>query len=206
MVQPPAATPSPESTLQISKHIQNLSNNIVSHNAYATIHQSDLEEKIISDMMNINAILDQTTIDLLELRQLLKTPENKLWMYGAFNELELLAQGSKNQTNKFTNTINFISPNQKPTKKRPLWVWITVGGDKIYFAGESFTPNSDITISKCLFNSVISTEYDKFLGLDINDFNRNTYMDDYEYMWLTRWNYPQYLLMKTRLNTSLLTT
>ena len=46
-------------------------------------------------MMNINAVLDPTTGDLLKLRQLLKTPEYKLWRYGAFKKLARLAQGSK---------------------------------------------------------------------------------------------------------------
>ena len=36
-------------------------------------------------MMNINAVLDPTTGDLLELHQLLKTPGAKLWRDGAFN-------------------------------------------------------------------------------------------------------------------------
>ena len=45
-------------------------------------------------MININAVLEPTTGDLLELRQLLKTPEDKLWRYGSFNDLARLAQGS----------------------------------------------------------------------------------------------------------------
>ena len=69
-------------------------------------------------MMNINSVLDPTTGDLLELRQLLKTPEAKLWRYGAFNNLACQAQGSTKQAIKGTNTIHFISPNQKPTNKK----------------------------------------------------------------------------------------
>ena len=118
-------------------------------------------------MMNINAVLDPTTGDLLELRQRLKTPEAKLWRYGAFIELARLAQGSKKGTIKVTNTIHFISPNQKPTNNKstyaqivvsyrpqeeyPYRVQITVGGDKTHYAGE--------TTAKCLFNSVISTGF-----------------------------------------------
>ena len=47
----------------------------------------------------------------------IEKPENKLRRDGAFNELERLAQGSKKQTIKVTNTINSISPNKEPTKK-----------------------------------------------------------------------------------------
>ena len=77
-MQPPALTPSPQQTLRQSKHIRNISKPVVSYNSNATIHISALKE-IISDMMNLNAVLDPSTGDLLELRKLLKTPEAKLW-------------------------------------------------------------------------------------------------------------------------------
>ena len=77
-------------------------------------------------MMNINAVLDPTTGYLLELRQLLKTPGFKLWRDGAFNELAHLAQGSKKRTIKGTNTIHFISQNQKPTNKKATYDKIVV--------------------------------------------------------------------------------
>ena len=77
-------------------------------------------------MININAVLDPTTGDLLELYQLLKTPEAKIWIYGAFDELARLAQGRKKRTIKGTNTIHFISPNQKPTNKKATYARIVV--------------------------------------------------------------------------------
>ena len=125
-VQPPAATPSPQPTLRRSPRIRNRSKPIVHHNANATIHLSALEEKFISDMMNINAVLDPTTGYLLELRQLTKTPEYKLWRDGALNELARLAQGRKKRTIKVTNTIHFISPNQNPTNKKSTYARIFV--------------------------------------------------------------------------------
>ena len=125
-VQPPAATPSPQPTHQQYKIMFNLSKPIVSHNENSTIHLSALEEKFISYMMNINAVLDPTTGDLLELRQLFKTPEYKLWKDVAFNELSCLAQDSKKRSIKGTNTIHFISPNQKPTNKKATYAQIVV--------------------------------------------------------------------------------
>ena len=86
-VKPPAATPSPQTTLQRSKRICNHSKPIVSHNVNSTIHLSDLKERFMSDMMNSNAVLEPTTGDLLELRQLFKTPESKRYRYVAFHEL-----------------------------------------------------------------------------------------------------------------------
>ena len=114
-VQPPAATPSPQQTLRLSKQIPNLSKPIVYHNANVTVHLSALEEQFISDMMNIKAVPDPTTGDLL------KIPEAILWRDGIFNKLSRLTQGRKKRTIKGTNTIHLISPNQKPTnKKQPM--------------------------------------------------------------------------------------
>ena len=77
-------------------------------------------------MMYINAVLEPTTGNLLELCQLLKTPEAKLWRDEAFNKLARLSQGSKKRTIKGTNTIHLISPNQKPTNKKPTYARIIV--------------------------------------------------------------------------------
>ena len=69
-------------------------------------------------MGNINAVIDPTTEDLLELYQLLKKPDSKLRRYRSFKELARLSQGKKNQTIKGTNKIYFILPDQKPTNKK----------------------------------------------------------------------------------------
>ena len=84
-VQPPATTPSPQPILRRSKLIHNLSKSIVSHNENSTIHLSAMEEIFMSNMMNINTVLEPTAGDLLELRQLLKTPEAKLCRYVALS-------------------------------------------------------------------------------------------------------------------------
>ena len=70
----------------------------------------------------------------------------------------------------------------------PYRIRITVvGGDQIRYAGETFTPNADITTSQVLFNSVISTPGAKFMTININDFYLSTDMPEFEYMWLPRW-------------------
>ena len=52
---------------------------------------------------------------------------------------------------------------------------------KIYiYIGETFRHDADITTDKCLFNSVNSTKFAKFLGLDIKKFYLNTHMGEYE--------------------------
>jgi len=105
-----------------------------------------------------------------------------------------------------TNTTHFIDHRTKPAHKKatyarivseyraqksdPYRIRITVGGDQIHFAGETFTPNADIATSKVLFNSVISTPGAKFMTIDIKDFYLSTDMPDFEYMWLPRWIFP----------------
>ena len=51
-------------------------------------------------------------------------------------------------------------------------------GNKINYAGEKFMPNYNITTDKFLFNSLISTKFSKFLGLDIKDFCLDNTMDE----------------------------
>ena len=72
----------------------------------------------ISDMININTVLDPTIGDLLELRKILRTPEAKLWRYGALNDLARLAQGRKKRNKEVTNTIHFIFPNKKAYEQK----------------------------------------------------------------------------------------
>ena len=125
-VQPPATTSSTKPTLRQSNRIRNLSKPIVYHNENLTIHLSSPEEKFISDIEHINAILDPPTGDLLEICQLSKTPDAKLWRYGAFNKLSGLTQGNKKKNIKGTNTIHFISTYQKPTNEKPIYALIVV--------------------------------------------------------------------------------
>ena len=44
------------------------------------------------------------------------------------------------------------------------------------------TDTADITTAKILFNSILSTENARFLGLDIKNFYLNNDMEIYEYM------------------------
>ena len=72
-------------------------------------------------MMNINVIPDLTIGELLELRQLLKNPDAKLWRYGAFKKSSRLVQGIKKQNIKGTKTIYLISSYQKPKNKKSTY-------------------------------------------------------------------------------------
>ena len=57
-----------------------------------------------------------------------------------------------------------------PQKEDPNRFRITAGGNLIKYAGELTTQTADLTTAKMLWNSVISTDGAKFMGLDIGDF------------------------------------
>ena len=70
----------------------------------------------------------------------------------------------------------------KPHKFETHRPRLTVGRDKIDYLYLVAPPTSDITTFKCLINSVLSTDKEKFMTVDIRDFYLNTPMDQYEYM------------------------
>ena len=99
---------------------------------------------------------------------------------------------TKAQTYEQKATYAQIVVSYRPQEEYPYRVQITVGGDKTHYAGETFTQNNDITTAKCLFSSVISAKFTKFLGLDIKYFYLNINMEEYEYMWLTQCIFPRF--------------
>ena len=143
------------------------------------------------------AVFDETTKKLLEYKQLITHPKyKKTWTKSAANEFGRLAQGIRDI--KGTDTIFFITKNQVPKHKkvsyarfvcelRPLKqeqerTRITVGGDRLDYNGPTTTETADITTSKILFNSTISTPGAKFMGIDIKNFYLGTPMKEYEYI------------------------
>ena len=52
------------------------------------------------------------------------------------------------------------------------------------------TPTANMLTIKLLFNSVISTKGDKFLGLDLKDFYLNTPMDRPDFLQMKLSNFP----------------
>ena len=69
-------------------------------------------------------------------------------------------------------------------KKDPNRVRITAGGNllKGQYEGELTTRTSDLTTSKCLWNSVISTKGAKYMCADASNFYLATPLEKYQYM------------------------
>ncbi len=61
-------------------------------------------------------------------------------------------------------------------------IWITAGGNLINYPGELTTKTADLTTSKLMWNSVLSTKGAKFMCLDIKNFYLTAPLNRFEYM------------------------
>jgi hypothetical protein len=177
---------------------------IATANSLAITNDALIQQLVSPDLAH--AVLNPITGKLEEYRKLQSGADSTNWVRGMFNELARLAQGSKLQNKTGTNTIAFKHPNELPPKKKatyarivanyrpqkadPYRIRITVGGDRITYIGETFTPNADMTTAKTLFNSTLSTPNARFMGIDLKDFYLGTYLPTAEYMYLQRWLFP----------------
>lgn len=145
-----------------------------------------------------NAVIDKETGKALKYHDLIKHPKYKaIWTKSAANEIRNLAKGVRGQY-KGTNTIQFVPKSAipkgkkityarivceiRPQKPNPYRTCITIGGDRLDYPRETATPTTDLTTSKVLFNSIVSTKNAKFLTMDINKFYLNTPLDIFEYL------------------------
>ena len=113
------------------------------------------------------------------------------------NEIGRLAQGVGSRI-KGTNTFTFVDisdiPKNKfttyarivseirPNKDDPNRVRMTAGGNLIFYPGDKSTPSADLTTTKLLFNSVVSTPGAKFMTIDIKNMYLMSDMPSPEYM------------------------
>ena len=145
------------------------------------------------------AVIDEVTGESLEYRDLIKNDKYRdIWATSLANEFGRLAQGIRDI--KGTNTIFFIPKEDIPTNRvrditycrivvayRPQKLEkhrsrLTVGGDRINYPYDVSTPTSALPTIKMLWNSVLSTEGAKFIGIDVANFYLGSPMDRPEYM------------------------
>jgi hypothetical protein len=162
-----------------------------------------------------NSVLDPITGQSLEYRQLSQGPTKDKWIHGFANEIGRLAQGIGTRMPTGTDTIHFIKREQVPSDRKVTYgrivatirpqksethpVRLTVGGDLIDYPGDVSTPTADMTTTKILFNSVISTPDARFMCTDVKDFYLNTPMARYEYMRLPPRILPQEIVDQYKL-------
>ena len=122
-----------------------------------------------------------------------------VWTKAMCKELGRLAQGYDGTEG--TNTIRFLTHDEikaipadrtvtyarivvdyRPQKADPNRVRITVGGNLIDYPYELTTRTADLTTTKILWNSVLSTPDAKYMCADVKNFYLETPMDRPEYM------------------------
>eukprot|EP00804_Cyclotella_cryptica_P000330 CCRYP_008663-RA/>CCRYP_008663-RA protein AED:0.43 eAED:0.43 QI:0/0/0/1/0/0/2/0/233 len=139
-----------------------------------------------------------------------------VWTTAIGKEFSNLAQGGDKTGEKGTNSIFVMSHDEianipkgrtvtygrividsRPQKADPNRVRITAGGNLIKdYPGELTTRTADLTTSKILWNSVLSTEGAEFMGIDIKSFYLTTALDRYEYMKMPIDVFPEHTIQQ----------
>ena len=142
-----------------------------------------------------------------------------VWTTAFGKEFGNLAQGDDKTGEKGTNSIFVMSHNEianipkgrtvtygrivinyRQQKADPNRVRITAGGNLIKdYPGELTTRTADLTTSKILWNSILSTEGAKFMGLDIKSFYLTATLDRYEYMKMPIDMFPEHIIQQYNL-------
>jgi hypothetical protein len=159
-------------------------------------------------MFNANAVLNNDTGKLMEMRHLLRNPKyTQLWGKLYTKELGRLAQGVSGT--KGIDTIVFIKYNKipfdrrrhitygkmvvtyQPEKDDPNQTRLTVGGNRIVHHGNVNTPTVKMMTVKMHLNSVLSTKEAQYCTFDLKDFYLNMPMERPEYMRMKLSHLPQ---------------
>ena len=142
---------------------------------------------------------------LTNYKKVIQCPELRdVWMKAMCKELGNIAQGysdGEKINEKGTNTVRFLTHEEikaipkdrtvtyarivvdyRAQKDDPNRVRITVGGNLIDYPGELTTRAADLTTTKIMWNSVISTKDARYCTADIKSFYLETPLDRPEYM------------------------
>jgi hypothetical protein len=166
---------------------------------------------------HVQLVYDEQTKNYLNYRQLICNSKYKeVWLKSAANKFGRLAQGIQGRV-KGTDTIRFIRKDKvppdrwkdikygsftcdmKPNKEEKERTRLTAGGDCINYPDDVGTPTADMTLFKCLANSIISTPGAHCIMIDIKDFYLNTPMKRYEYMRLKESDIPEEVIDEYKL-------
>ncbi len=158
-------------------------------------------------------------------KRLMHDPDTlEVWQTAFGKDFRGMAQGDNKTGQKGTNSIFVMTHDEIqalpknqivtyahvvvdfcPQKADPHGICITAGGNLINYPGELSTQIADLTTSKLMWNSVLSTAGAKYMCLDIKNFYLTAPLDQFEYMKMPidlfpEWIVKQYELMKHVLN------
>jgi hypothetical protein len=87
-----------------------------------------------------------------------------------------------------------------PQKEDPHRIRIIAGGNLIQYNGDVSTRTADLTTSKLLWNSVLSTRDAKYMCLDIKKFNLTAMLEYFEYMQMPLAVFPHWIKQQYQLD------
>jgi hypothetical protein len=136
------------------------------------------------------------------------------WTRGFGNERGRLLQGIRDipgtDTCFFIDLINIPNDRKitygkivcayKPHKKEKEHFGLTVGGDRLDYAGDVTTSTTDITTFKILINSTLSTKDATMIMMDIKSYYLGTPLPRFEYMKILLSRFPEEIIKKYNLN------
>jgi hypothetical protein len=163
-----------------------------------------------------NSVINPKTGQLQEYKHLIQGPDKELWTTSFANKLGRLAQGVGSHMPTGTETVFFINRSQVPTgrkvtygrivvgirpeKKETHRTRLTVGGNLINYPGNVSTPTADLTTTKVLLNSTVSTPGARLMTTDIKNFYLNTPLDHFKYKRLSMALLPNEIIRQYNLN------
>jgi len=143
----------------------------------------------------------------------------EIWQTAFGKDFGGMAQGNNKTGQKGTNAIFVMTHDEislipadrtimyarvavdfRPQKMDPHRIWITAGGNLINYPGELTTRTDDLTTSKLIWNSVLSTDGAKYMCLDIKNFYLTAPLDRFEYMKMPLSLFPSWTKEKYNLD------
>jgi hypothetical protein len=99
-------------------------------------------------------------------------------------------------TRDITVTYGILVCDIRPQKAEQHRLQLTIGGNHIDYPREMATKNADLTTSKCLSNSIISTDNAMYMCADVKKIYLNTMLNRPEYMRLALTIIPHEIINK----------
>ena len=157
---------------------------------------------------------------ILKYQKLMSDPVLRdIWNTAFGKEFGNMVQGDMRTGEKGTNSISVMSHNEirsilkdlvvtyasiavdhHPQKEDPNRVRITAGGNLIKYPGKLTTRTANLTTSKVLWNSVLSTVGARFMVIDTKSFYLGMPPDNFEYMKIPLSIFPQHIINQYHLS------
>ncbi len=139
----------------------------------------------------------------------------EIWQTAFGKDFGSMAQGDKKTGQKVTNSIFVMTHNEikktpknqtityahvvvdfRPQKADPHCIHIMAKGNLINYPGELSTQTADLTTSKLMWSSILSTVDAKYMCLDSKNFYLTVLLDRFEYMKMSILLFPDWIVQQ----------